>query len=272
VVLLGVSCPSAGNCAAIGIYAGNTFPVLGLLLNQSAGTWAPGEEAVLPAGATNFAGGLGAEISCPSVGGCSAVSEFNDSSGFLHGMLLGEAGGGGTTGGGGGGGGGNPPGSGGGETTTVPPPALSAPVLSGARIRPHRFVLKGRRARGRCVSTAAKSRRGPQCRRAIKFTVSYQLNAPAQVKISVARLLPGRLVKGRCVAPKRKNRRAHRCTRSAPLHGTLTVGGAQGTDSFTFNGRIGGHTLRAGSYQMTLTPSAGGLTGTPRTVAFKIGA
>jgi hypothetical protein len=123
---------------------------------------------------------------------------------------------------------------------------------------------------GRCVSATSKKRRQPHCRRPVKFTVSYQLNSPAQLQISVARVLPGRLVKGRSVAPKRGNRRAHHCTRSAPVRGTLTVNGAQGAGSFTFNGRIGGHTLGPGSYKMTLTPSAGGLTGTARAVTFKI--
>jgi hypothetical protein len=86
-----ISCPSAGNCSAVGFYidgAGNTE---GVLLTETAGTWAPGVEAVLPANAATtgqdvFVG----SVSCPSAGECTAVGSYVDASGNTEGLLLTE--------------------------------------------------------------------------------------------------------------------------------------------------------------------------------------
>ena len=88
--------------------------------------------------------------------------------------------------------------------------------------------------------------------------------------ITIARQLPGRLVDGRCVKPTPANRNQHRCIRLVAIPGAVTTDGNQGANTFTFKGRIGGHTLTPGSYQLTATPSANGQTGSPRTVAFTI--
>jgi hypothetical protein len=79
-----VSCLSAGNCTAVGTYA-STVGGDGLLLTETAGVWATGVEAVLPAGASDS----GIEsVSCSSVGNCAAVGSYKSSSGNNYGALV----------------------------------------------------------------------------------------------------------------------------------------------------------------------------------------
>jgi hypothetical protein len=123
---------------------------------------------------------------------------------------------------------------------------------------------------GRCVLATLANRGHRRCKRAIKLRIAYQLNAPAGVSITIARQLPGRLARGRCVKPTRKNRKYLPCARPIALRGVLTANGRQGANAVIFNGRIGGHSLTAGNYRLTATPSANGQTGSPRTAAFTI--
>src|SRR2546421_2495850 len=46
-----LSCPSAGNCSAVGTYDDSSGHTQGLLLTETAGTWAAGAAAVPPANA-----------------------------------------------------------------------------------------------------------------------------------------------------------------------------------------------------------------------------
>src|SRR5207244_1817418 len=62
----------------------------GLLLTESAGAWATGVEAVLPAGAATNPGASLGSVSCASAGNCSAVGSYHDSSGHRQGLLLTE--------------------------------------------------------------------------------------------------------------------------------------------------------------------------------------
>lgn len=83
-----VSCSSAGNCGAVGEYTDDAGNLQGLLLTETAGTWATGVEAALPADATTTGQlVLLASVSCPSDGNCSAVGEYNVNS-DAHGVLL----------------------------------------------------------------------------------------------------------------------------------------------------------------------------------------
>jgi hypothetical protein len=86
-----LSCPSAGNCTAVGTYASSTG-VEGVILTQTAGSWAPGVKAPLPANAaTTFADGVLGTVECPSVGNCSVIGVYTDTSGNTEGFLLTEA-------------------------------------------------------------------------------------------------------------------------------------------------------------------------------------
>jgi hypothetical protein len=86
-----VSCPSAGNCSAVGLYPDSAGHGQGLLLDESSGTWSQGVEAPLPSNAGTDPGVDLESVSCPSVGNCSAVGTYNDSSGNEQGLLLDES-------------------------------------------------------------------------------------------------------------------------------------------------------------------------------------
>lgn len=81
-------------------------------------------------------------------------------------------------------------------------------------------------------------------------------------KVSVA----GRKVKGRCVKPTKKNKKHAKCTRLVSVNGKISRTTAAGARAFTFNGKIGGADLPAGTYKLTATPASG----TAKTVTFKI--
>src|SRR5439155_924071 len=85
-----VSCASAGNCGAVGYYTDSSNHQQGLLLSETAGTWAPGVEASLPANAGSIPFVSPTSVSCASAGNCSAVGHYHDSSNHRQGLLLSE--------------------------------------------------------------------------------------------------------------------------------------------------------------------------------------
>ena len=89
VTLNSVSCASAGNCAAVGVYNDNSPTTQGLLLSETAGAWARGIEATLPANANSEGVNLDS-VSCASAGNCTAVGNYHDSSANSQGLLLSE--------------------------------------------------------------------------------------------------------------------------------------------------------------------------------------
>ncbi len=235
-----VSCASPGNCTAVGSYTDPPTPPCfcgdshGLLLSETGGKWAPGAEAALPAnaaGSSPYATSL-SSVSCDSGSDyCSAVGSYTDSSGHGQGLLV-----------------------------------STASTLSDLQVSPKKLALAGRGVNGRCVKQTDKNRKHRPCTRSVKLNVSYQLNFPAAVTITIKRVLAGRLGKGRCVAPTHKNRKHRRCTRLVPVRGSLATNGAQGSNSFGFNGRIGGHKLAPGTYQLTATTAGGNA----QTVTFQV--
>ena len=88
-----VSCASVGNCSAVGTYVDNEGNPEGLLLTETAGTWEPGVEAILPYGAVPDAFLSLQSISCASAGNCSAVGVYDSFSHNIQGLLLTESGG-----------------------------------------------------------------------------------------------------------------------------------------------------------------------------------
>ena len=89
-----VSCASAGNCSAVGSYTDSSHHRQGLLLSETHGRWVPGVKAILPAGVGSNSGVALRSVFCASVGNCSAVGSYTDSSGFTQGVLLSETRGG----------------------------------------------------------------------------------------------------------------------------------------------------------------------------------
>jgi Fibronectin type III domain len=88
-LLQSVSCPSAGNCAAVGSYVDGTAnggSLQGMMLAETNGTWSPAAEAPLPGDAYTTGGGSGnpaqadltlAAVSCASAGNCTAVGSYD---------------------------------------------------------------------------------------------------------------------------------------------------------------------------------------------------
>ncbi len=146
----------------------------------------------------------------------------------------------------------------------------SLPSLASLRIAPRTFKLAGRRAGRRCVAITRKNRDRKACKRPIRLRVSFTLASAAEVNFKVERVALGRRVKKRCRAPTRANRHHRACTRLIVLRGTVVHAGKGGANSFTFNGRIGGHLLGPGTYRLIATPSSGGLTGAARSATFRI--
>jgi hypothetical protein len=84
-----VSCASVGNCTAVGVYTDSSGNAQGLLLTQTAGTWASGVEAPLPANAGAYQQGVYLyDVSCAAAGNCTAVGYYTDSAGHSQGLLL----------------------------------------------------------------------------------------------------------------------------------------------------------------------------------------
>jgi hypothetical protein len=84
-----VSCASAGDCTAVGEYTDGSGNGQGLLLTETAGSWATGVEAALPADGATTQQSVGlSSVSCPSVGNCTAVGIYLDSEGGGEELLL----------------------------------------------------------------------------------------------------------------------------------------------------------------------------------------
>lgn len=106
--------------------------------------------------------------------------------------------------------------------------------LTGLRIRPASF---------RAATT------GGSIARASGTNVGFTLNRVATVRFTISRVRNGK---------------------RTPLKGSFPYLGKAGKSSLRFTGRLGGHTLKAGSYVLFAHPSADGRPGAMRSAAFKI--
>lgn len=151
------------------------------------------------------------------------------------------------------------------KTTVVqvvknPSSSSRAPTVSLThfRVSPRTASLAGVRVRGRCVAPTHANQTHQRCRRPVKLRVSYTLSTSARVTVTVARQAPGRAINRRCVPPTTKNRKHSKCTRLLPQRGRITLAAAKrGANAFVFAGKIGGHRLSPGTYQLTATPIGG---------------
>jgi hypothetical protein len=141
----------------------------------------------------------------------------------------------------------------------TPPPLPIPPVLESLRL-------------SRTTFRAAPSG-GPfrAARAAVGTDVSFRLSAPGLVRFTIDRSSTGRSVKGRCVKTSSTNRSRSRCTRWIAVKGSFTVKGKQGANRIELRGRIGGRTLKPGSYRLNARPAVAGPIATPaKRTAFKI--
>jgi polyvinyl alcohol dehydrogenase (cytochrome) len=144
------------------------------------------------------------------------------------------------------------------------------PRLSRLHVSPHQVSIAGRKVGGRCVKPIKQNKRRKYCRRPVKLKVTYTLNAATTVKLTLKHQVLGRKVKGRCTKQTKKNHKHAGCTRLVAVHGSITLAGKTGANPFTFAGKMGGHNLGPGSYQLTATLTAKVHIGTPQKVTFKI--
>ena len=100
------------------------------------------------------------------------------------------------------------------------------------------------------VFRAARSGPSTSATRPIGTKVTYSLSEPGKVRFSVDRKTRGRKVGTRCRAQTRANRHRRACTRWVKVKGSFTVTGKAGKNSFKFRGRIGGRSLKPGSYRL----------------------
>ena len=80
--LTSVSCPSPGNCAAVGHYGASTTPSLAMATTETRGVWGRAVQIKPPAGANTTLGHEIAElgsVTCISSGDCVATGQYNDS-------------------------------------------------------------------------------------------------------------------------------------------------------------------------------------------------
>jgi hypothetical protein len=88
-----IACASTGECAAVGTYVNPLQNSLGLLLNESAGSWGGGTGAALPSNAAP-ASTVGdqtvvlASVACPQAGTCTAVGWYFDNDENGQGLLV----------------------------------------------------------------------------------------------------------------------------------------------------------------------------------------
>ncbi len=85
-----VSCWSAGNCSAVGIYLDGTQPVghsEAMVINEVGGTWSRAQEVLLPAGANVNPYALLNQITCVS-GHCVGVGSFIGTDGTTQGLVV----------------------------------------------------------------------------------------------------------------------------------------------------------------------------------------
>jgi hypothetical protein len=154
-------------------------------------------------------------------------------------------------------------------TSPVSPPlggGTPTPSLSGLRVSPRTFLLRGHRVGGRCAAAIKRHAGDQPCRRPIKLTVVYTLNTADTVTFTFKRKTRARTAGHRCVKPTVDRRQTDRCTRWIGLPARLTTVGAVGDNSFAFYGKVGGNRLHPGTYRLTATPSGGA----PHTVTLKI--
>jgi hypothetical protein len=88
VTVTAVSCASPGSCTVIGDYVDSSGVQQGMLLTQTAGTWAAGVELPAPDGAGSPPNDIMRSVSCSSAGSCAAVGSYSDNAGDTSGLLV----------------------------------------------------------------------------------------------------------------------------------------------------------------------------------------
>ncbi len=86
-----ISCTSAGNCGAIGVYKVHTTPIArteGFVVNEIRGRWTRTTEIALPPDANADPFTTLNQITCASAGNCVAVGSYLDTQNITHGLVV----------------------------------------------------------------------------------------------------------------------------------------------------------------------------------------
>jgi hypothetical protein len=85
--LLGLSCPAAGSCVAVGYYEDQSTAVHPLIETLSGGAWAAADLPVAGLNPPAASGTVLRLVSCPAAGSCAAAGVYTDTSGHRQGLL-----------------------------------------------------------------------------------------------------------------------------------------------------------------------------------------
>lgn len=136
------------------------------------------------------------------------------------------------------------------------------PAISNLKFKPASF--KGLSSGGSIVKKATKHKTS---------TVTYSDTRPAKATFKVIALEKGyKLGKGSCKAPPKHGhapKHSHHCTRGVSK-GSFSHQDSAGANSFDFSGRVRGHRLSPGIYEVEATPKLGTQTGKTVAAKFKI--
>ena len=132
-------------------------------------------------------------------------------------------------------------------TMPPPPPDTSKPAVVGLKFARSSFAA----AKSGAAFTAQRGKKKAKKPSApVGTKVSFGLTEAASVKFTVERKSSGRRVRGKCKTRTRSNRKKPKCDLWKSVTGSFTVNGKAGANSFTFRGRIGGSSLKTGSYRL----------------------
>jgi len=148
-----------------------------------------------------------------------------------------------------------------GHAAACPKPVITPPVpavISALSISPSPFSAA---PSGATISKKAKKKYGA--------TISWRDSQAASTTFTVLRPLTGRTQGHACTKPSKKNKHGRRCTYYSAL-GTFTHTDIAGANHLHFSGRIKGHRLTAGSYQLKAVAHNAAGNGTAALKTFKI--
>ncbi|MGA2295268.1 MAG: hypothetical protein ABSG24_08620 [Acidimicrobiales bacterium] len=91
VVLNQVACAGAGNCSAVGSYIDSNGATHGLVVNESATRWAPGQSLLLPGNASPYPDASLSAVTCVAPGTCSAIGNYENTSGVGEGLVVSQS-------------------------------------------------------------------------------------------------------------------------------------------------------------------------------------
>jgi hypothetical protein len=101
-------------------------------------------------------------------------------------------------------------------------------------------------------------------------TITYRLSTTASTKFTVEKQSVGRKKGKKCVKPTRRNRKAKKCKLYKTVRGSFTHTGNAGSNKFKFTGRVGGKSLKPGTYRLTAVATAGSSKSKVKQATFKI--